>query len=119
MSPIEPRRILVLVTGGIAAYKVPELVRALRADGHAVRCALTPEAARFVSPLVLQTLTGEPVRRFHRAPMFSRSILPASSNCLHHAASSVIAEATSVPPILSSICSCGHSTTVTNGNMNS
>ncbi len=61
MSPIEPRRILVLVTGGIAAYKVPELVRALRGDDHAVRCALTPEAAEFVSPLVLQTLTGEPV----------------------------------------------------------
>jgi len=56
------RRILVAVTGGIAAYKVPELVRALRRAGHAVRCVLTPEAAHFVSPLVLQTLTGERVR---------------------------------------------------------
>ncbi len=50
------------MTGGIAAYKVPELVRALRRSGHAVRCIATPEAARFVSPLVLQTLTGETVR---------------------------------------------------------
>ncbi|MEE9607875.1 MAG: bifunctional phosphopantothenoylcysteine decarboxylase/phosphopantothenate--cysteine ligase CoaBC [Myxococcota bacterium] len=59
---VEQRRILVAVTGGIAAYKVPELVRALRRSGHAVRCIATPEAARFVSPLVLQTLTGETVR---------------------------------------------------------
>jgi phosphopantothenoylcysteine decarboxylase/phosphopantothenate--cysteine ligase len=59
---MEKRRILVGVTGGIAAYKVPELVRVLRKVGHSVRCVLTPEAAEFVSPLVLQTLTGEPVR---------------------------------------------------------
>ena len=59
---MEPRRILIAVTGGIAAYKVPELVRALRRDGHSVRCAMTREASHFVSPLVLQTLTAEPVR---------------------------------------------------------
>ncbi|MBW2273352.1 MAG: bifunctional phosphopantothenoylcysteine decarboxylase/phosphopantothenate--cysteine ligase CoaBC, partial [Deltaproteobacteria bacterium] len=58
-----PRRILIAVTGGIAAYKVPELVRILGRAGHEVRCALTPEAEHFVSPLVLQTLTGAPVRR--------------------------------------------------------
>lgn len=62
MNSVESRRILVLVTGGIAAYKVPELVRALIRAGHAVRCAMTPAAADFVSPLVLQTLTGEAVR---------------------------------------------------------
>jgi len=59
---MEQRRILIGVTGGIAAYKVPELVRALRRVGHAVRCAMTPEAAEFVTPLVLQTLTGQSVR---------------------------------------------------------
>jgi phosphopantothenoylcysteine decarboxylase/phosphopantothenate--cysteine ligase len=59
---MEPRRILVAVSGGIAAYKVPELVRALGRAGHAVRCAMTREATRFVSPMVLQTLTGETVR---------------------------------------------------------
>ncbi len=59
---MEERRILVAVTGGIAAYKVPELVRALRRAGHRVRCATTPAAARFVSPLVLQTLSGARVR---------------------------------------------------------
>jgi len=56
------RRILVAVSGGIAAYKVPELVRALLRAGHEVRCMLTPAGAEFVSPLVLQALTGEPAR---------------------------------------------------------
>ncbi len=59
---MEQRRILVAVTGGIAAYKSPELVRALRRSGHAVRCVTTREATGFVSPMVLQTLTGQPVR---------------------------------------------------------
>jgi len=59
---MEARRVLIVVTGGIAAYKVPDLVRELGRGGHALRCALTPEATRFVSPLVLQTLTGQPVR---------------------------------------------------------
>ena len=59
---MQQRRVLIGVTGGIAAYKVPELVRALVNAGAEVRCALTPEATRFVTPLVLQTLTGAPVR---------------------------------------------------------
>jgi len=57
-----PRRILVAVTGGIAAYKAPELVRALRRSGHSVRCVMTPEARQFVAPLVLETLCGSRVR---------------------------------------------------------
>jgi phosphopantothenoylcysteine decarboxylase/phosphopantothenate--cysteine ligase len=56
------RRILVAVSGGIAAYKVPELVRALDRQGHELRCMLTEAASEFVSPLVLQTLTRQPVR---------------------------------------------------------
>jgi phosphopantothenoylcysteine decarboxylase/phosphopantothenate--cysteine ligase len=56
------RRVLVAVSGGIAAYKVPELVRALDRAGFAVRCVLTEAATHFVSPLVLQTLSREPVR---------------------------------------------------------
>lgn len=50
------------MTGGIAAYKVPELVRALVRADCAVRCATTANAAHFVAPLVLQTLSGESVR---------------------------------------------------------
>ena len=49
---MEPRRVLLAVTGGIAAYKVPELVRALTRSGASVRCVLTQNAAQFVSPLV-------------------------------------------------------------------
>jgi phosphopantothenoylcysteine decarboxylase/phosphopantothenate--cysteine ligase len=59
---VEQRRILVAVTGGIAAYKIPELVRTLQRAGNLVRCAVTPAATEFVAPLVLQTLTGEAVR---------------------------------------------------------
>lgn len=50
-------KVLLGVTGSIAAYKAPELVRALSKAGHEVRCALTPNAARFVSPLALATLS--------------------------------------------------------------
>jgi phosphopantothenoylcysteine decarboxylase/phosphopantothenate--cysteine ligase len=60
---MEQRRILLAVTGGIAAYKAPELVRALVRSGHLVRCAVTRSAAEFVSPLALQTVSGHPVRR--------------------------------------------------------
>ncbi|MAI25334.1 MAG: bifunctional phosphopantothenoylcysteine decarboxylase/phosphopantothenate--cysteine ligase CoaBC [Spirochaeta sp.] len=59
---MESARILVAVSGGIAAYKVPELVRQLQRQGHDVRCVATPAALRFVSPLALQALTGETVR---------------------------------------------------------
>jgi len=58
-----PRRILLAISGGIAAYKAPELVRVLRRAGHEVRVMLTPEAERFVSPLSLQAVSGARVRR--------------------------------------------------------
>ena len=46
-------KIVLGLTGGIAAYKAPELVRRLRDIGADVRVILTPNAARFVSPLSL------------------------------------------------------------------
>lgn len=55
-------RVLLAVGGGIAAVKTPELVRTLRKAGHSVRCATTRNAAQFVAPLALQTLSGESVR---------------------------------------------------------
>jgi phosphopantothenoylcysteine decarboxylase/phosphopantothenate--cysteine ligase len=58
---MEQRRVLLAVSGGIAAYKAPELVRALVKLGHAVRCMATANAGQFVSPLALQTLSGRPV----------------------------------------------------------
>jgi len=49
------------VTGGIAAYKAPDLVRRLQDAGAAVRVILTPNAARFVSPLSLAAVSGHGV----------------------------------------------------------
>jgi phosphopantothenoylcysteine decarboxylase/phosphopantothenate--cysteine ligase len=54
-------RVLLGVTGGIAAYKAAEIVRRLRTQGHEVRCALTRGAAAFVTPLTLEVLSGQPV----------------------------------------------------------
>jgi phosphopantothenoylcysteine decarboxylase / phosphopantothenate---cysteine ligase len=59
---MDRRRVLLAVTGGIAAYKAPELVRRLRRAGHDVRCVLSVSARSFVSPLVLQTLSQQEVR---------------------------------------------------------
>jgi len=56
-------RVLLAVSGGIAAFKAPELVRVLVKAGYSVRCVLTAEAEHFVSPLVLSTLSGARVRR--------------------------------------------------------
>lgn len=49
------------VSGGIAAYKAPDLVRRLQDAGADVRVILTPNAARFVSPLSLATVSGHGV----------------------------------------------------------
>jgi phosphopantothenoylcysteine decarboxylase/phosphopantothenate--cysteine ligase len=54
-------RVLLGVTGGIAAYKSAETVRRLRARGHEVRCALTRGATAFITPLTLEVLSGHPV----------------------------------------------------------
>ena len=54
-------RILLIVAGGIAAYKTLELIRRLRERGHAVRCILTRAGAEFVTPLALASLSGERV----------------------------------------------------------
>ncbi|PIV80615.1 bifunctional phosphopantothenoylcysteine decarboxylase/phosphopantothenate--cysteine ligase CoaBC [bacterium CG17_big_fil_post_rev_8_21_14_2_50_64_8] len=54
-------RILLMVTGGIAAYKSCFLARLLQQAGFCVRAAMTPAATRFVGPVTLQALTGQPV----------------------------------------------------------
>jgi phosphopantothenoylcysteine decarboxylase/phosphopantothenate--cysteine ligase len=51
-------KVVLGVTGGIAAYKAPELVRRLQDAGAEVRVILTPNAARFVSPLALAAVSG-------------------------------------------------------------
>jgi phosphopantothenoylcysteine decarboxylase / phosphopantothenate---cysteine ligase len=56
------RRILLGVSGGIAAYKACELVRRLRDLGAQVRVVMTENATRFVTPTTFQALSGEAVR---------------------------------------------------------
>jgi phosphopantothenoylcysteine decarboxylase/phosphopantothenate--cysteine ligase len=55
------KRILLIVSGGIAAYKTLELIRRLRERGAAVRCILTRGGAEFVTPLSLAAISGEKV----------------------------------------------------------
>lgn len=59
---LQGRRILLGVTGGIAAYKAADLVRRLKESGAEVRVIMTAHAREFVSPLSFQALSGEPVR---------------------------------------------------------
>ncbi len=58
---LDGRRILLVISGGIAAYKSLELIRRLRERSAAVRCVVTANATQFVTPLALQTLSGEKV----------------------------------------------------------
>ena len=53
--------ILLIVGGGIAAYKACEIVRGLRKAGHSVRCVLTEGGSRFVTPMTLAALSEQPV----------------------------------------------------------
>ena len=55
------KKIIVGISGSIAAYKIPMLVRLLLKKGAEVKIVMTPSAATFVSPLVLSTLTKHPV----------------------------------------------------------
>ena len=62
MNALTERRILVGVTGGIAAYKAPELVRELRRAGAEVQVVMSRSAAQFVTATTLQAVSGNPVR---------------------------------------------------------
>ena len=55
------KRVLLVIAGGIAAYKCLDLIRRLRENGAQVRCILTRAGAAFVTPLSVETLTGEAV----------------------------------------------------------
>jgi phosphopantothenoylcysteine decarboxylase / phosphopantothenate---cysteine ligase len=55
------RSVLLIIGGGIAAYKALELIRLLKAKGIAVRCILTKSAEHFVTPLSVAALSGEKI----------------------------------------------------------
>ena len=58
---IAGKRILLIISGGIAAYKCLELIRRLRERGANVRCVLTAGGAEFVTPLSLSALSEDKV----------------------------------------------------------
>ena len=58
---LQGKHILVGISGGIAAYKIPELIRSLIKEGAEVRVVVTPNALEFVTELTLQTLSGSRV----------------------------------------------------------
>lgn len=61
MMELHGKKIVLGVSGGIAAYKAPELVRRLRDRGADVRVAMTDAARAFITPLSLQAVSGYPV----------------------------------------------------------
>lgn len=60
-KPLEGKTVLVGLSGGIACYKGAELIRLLTARGATVRVMMTRHAMEFITPLTLQTLSGQPV----------------------------------------------------------
>jgi len=58
---LKGKKILIGITGSIAAYKIPYLVRLLKKEGAEVTIVLTPTASDFVTPLTLSTLSENPV----------------------------------------------------------
>lgn len=61
MLYLNNKKILIGISGGIAAYKAAELTRALIKSGAQVRVVMTPSACAFITPLTLQALSGNPV----------------------------------------------------------
>ncbi len=61
MQSLAGKKILLGISGGIAAYKTPDLVRKLTAVGANVRVVMTDSAKEFVSPLALQAVSGNKI----------------------------------------------------------
>lgn len=61
MNSLAQKRIVLGITGSIAAYKSAELVRMFREQGADVRVVMTPAACEFITPLTMQALSGNPV----------------------------------------------------------
>ncbi|MDA8757761.1 bifunctional phosphopantothenoylcysteine decarboxylase/phosphopantothenate--cysteine ligase CoaBC [Flavobacteriaceae bacterium] len=61
MSVLSGKKILLGISGGIAAYKTPLIVRLLKSQGAEVKIVMTPSSKDFVTPLTLSTLSNHPV----------------------------------------------------------
>jgi phosphopantothenoylcysteine decarboxylase/phosphopantothenate--cysteine ligase len=96
MAPLERKKILLGVTGGIAAYKSAVLLRALQQQGAEVRVVMTRGAEAFIAPLTFQALSGHPVHTHLLDPEQESAmdhislarwadlvlVAPATANCL-------------------------------------
>ena len=58
---LQGKRVLLVIGGGIAAYKCLELIRRIRERGGAVRCIMTRAAGEFITPLSVSALSGDKV----------------------------------------------------------
>ena len=61
MQSLLNKKILLGISGGIAAYKAPELARQLMQEGASIQVVMTEAATQFVTPVTMQALTGNPV----------------------------------------------------------
>jgi phosphopantothenoylcysteine decarboxylase/phosphopantothenate--cysteine ligase len=61
MSVLSGKKILLGISGGIAAYKTPLILRLFKSSGAEVKVVMTPSAKEFVTPLTLSTLSNQPV----------------------------------------------------------
>ena len=78
--PRPARRIALGITGSIAAFKAPALVRGLVKKGIEVRCVLTPNGAHFTTPLTLAALSRHPVAQtLHDPALWEMAHLPLAS----------------------------------------
>jgi phosphopantothenoylcysteine decarboxylase/phosphopantothenate--cysteine ligase len=89
-SPLAGRRVLLGVTGGIAAYKAAYLARLLRERGAEVQVVMTPSATRFVGPDTFAALTGRAVH----SDVFERSDAVLHVRLAHEADAALVAPAT-------------------------
>lgn len=62
MNTLNAKRVILVVSGGIAAYKAPDVVRRFREAGAEVRVVMSPNATEFITPLTLQAVSGAEVR---------------------------------------------------------
>lgn len=79
-----PLNILVAVSGGVAAVKIPQLIRGFRKKGDSVRVVLTANAARFVTPLAFEAVADGPVYddMFARRDSFTHISLRQWADCI-------------------------------------
>lgn len=99
MTTLTNKRILLGITGGIAAYKTPDLVRRLREAGAEVRCVLTRAAHEFVTPLTLHAVSDHPVYTDLFGASATREVPAADTgNAMEHIALARWADAILVAP---------------------